>query len=102
MSIIASVMSAFAIIGIVNPPFRKGTSPSGGKIVTGVALAFNITNAVGAIFACAALIIVVLVSDYRASMSIASMNRIMRLLSRIILACITMIIASCALAAYNF
>ena len=103
MSIIVSVMTAFGIVGIVNPPIRRGGFTSrGAKVVEGVALAFNITNAVGAICAFAALIIIVTVSDYRTSISVASMNRVMRLLSRVILACITMMIVSCGLAAYDF
>ena len=102
MSIIASVMTAFGIVGIVNPPFRRGTTSSGAKFVEGVALAFTITNAVGAICAFAALIIIVIASDYRTSMSVISMNRVMRILSRIILACIALIIVACGLAAYNF
>ena len=90
---ISSVLTLLTLFGTVNPPTKRNGS--------GVTLAFILTNALAALCGCAALLIVIIAADYRSSMSVAAMNRIVYYLSRVILLCLILTVVSAALAAYS-
>ena len=95
LSFVSSVLTLLTIFGTVSPP------PLSGKTGRATALAFTITNALAAICACAALFIIIISADYRSSMSVAVMNRIVYYLSRLLLSCLILTIVAAALAAHS-